>query len=293
MRKKIVIITALMSAIFLSGCSVSSFSGPKDRKDVVVPDGDLGSLESNNIDIGGSQLELPSDMILGKVEIEAKDAGYTLYGLWDKGDNDFYIEKKDNDISFYMIEGIDTKTPDDVLDSEKVKASMSSYMQKFEKITGCSMPRIDNVNLTDETGASIKNEAGKNMARISTDKKWYYTTFTCNGGDKLSTTYGSLCYPKTYYGFIMMQANHDKDYARKFNIIAFSNNKKGEIFEEDEYNSVFSQIKSIYSLDKFYSEPQIKYNPELDYSNGRSYAQFQEMFADTKNYYILKDSEDK
>ena len=91
---------------------------------------------------------------------------------------------------------------------------------------------------------------------------------------------------------MMLGANQNPDYSRKYFIIMFSNDSNGQIMEESEYNSLFSQVKSLFKLNGFYTKillPSEK-DPALNYYNGRSYSQFDELMKDTYNYYILNEN---
>ena len=76
-------------------------------------------------------------------------------------------------------------------------------------------------------------------------------------------------------------------HTREYYGFVFSNDNTGDIFAEEEYNSVFDQIKSAFSLTTFYSLNSIVYDPMQDTSKGRSYAQLDGLFHNTKNYYIM------
>ncbi len=312
MKKKIAVLLSGLMFFSITGCSFSNFGGTtKTDEAVVVPKDSLVAIEGQEIVFDNGKIQIPEDYTIGSGNFTnpTDNTPFSLVGIWKtteeeatteiSTDESEEVQKKvdyknaiDNDIVFYVMSGEDTTTPDKDLDKGQVKTSLTTYYNYLYKLFNMSHLKMDDLTLNDAEGKNIKDDSGKTSTRISSDGNWYYTTFTCTSGDKLKTTYNTNCYPKTYYGIMMLGANQNPDYSRKYFIIMFSNDSNGQIMEESEYNSLFSQVKSLFKLNGFYTKillPSEK-DPALNCYNGRSYSQFDELMKDTYNYYILNEN---
>ena len=195
-----------------------------------------------------------------KYGIQETDVGNTYY-VWKTERN--YVFPTDTDIILYIYSGNDMTSPDSELSDSEARNSIQTYMQAFRT----------------EVDGSISVDAG-----IASNNRWYVLQLTGNSGEYLQTTYGTLCYPKSYYGVYTMQKMTDS-YTRDYYGFIFSNDSAGAIIEENEYNNIFGQIKSAFSITEFYTMPQVIYDETTDYSSGYSYKQLCTLFADTANYY--------
>ena len=315
MKKKVVLMS-LISALALSGCSFSSFTGTKaSAEQPLVPKDALVAIEDSKVSLGVCDITISDGFTVGSGEFtdSTSNSKFNLTGVWktiekeeaatevsanevltptEDVPNVDYKEAVDNDILFYVMSGEDNTSPDKELDKGEVKTSLTTYTNYLSTLLSMNFPKIDDITLNDSEGNPIVDEQGKISARTSSDGNWYYTTFTATSGEKVTTTYNTLCYPKSYYGVMVMGTNQNPDYSRKYFIFVFSNDSQGEIMNESAYNSLFTQIKSNFKLHGFYTMPQLstEKDPATNYYNGRSYEQFNDLMQDTFNYYILKNN---
>lgn len=263
-RKSFCVTLVLSTMLLFSGCSsLTGSTGVTETEAVsTVPSGAVEAETGNKIELTDITLNLPDGLRYGKKENE----GGTSYYVW-KTDEEYNLPSS-VDVVLYIYEGNDKKTPDADLEEAEVRSSISNYMQTF-------------VGEVDE--ARIVLDAG-----LTSNKDWYTLCFTGYGGSTNEvTSYGTYCYPKSYYGVYMLQKAVADDYSRNYYGFIFSNDGVGDILTESEYNSLFSQIKVGFKVNSFFTLPQMTYDAATDYSNGYSYEQLKKLFQDTTNYYII------
>lgn len=263
-RKSFCVTLVLSTMLLFSGCSSLTGSTEATETEAVntVPSGAVEAETGNKIELTDITLTLPDGLHYGKKESEDG----TSYYVW-KTDEEYNLPSS-IDVVLYIYEGNDKKTPDADLEEAEVRSSISNYMQSF-------------VGEVDE--ARIVLDAG-----LTSNKDWYTLCFTGYGGSNNEvTSYGTYCYPKSYYGVYMLQKAVDDDYSRNYYGFIFSNDGVGNILTESEYNSLFSQIKNGFKVNSFFTLPQMTYDAATDYSNGYSYEQLKKLFQDTTNYYII------
>lgn len=313
MKKKIAVLLSGLMIFSMTGCSFSNFGETAETKnEIEYPSDALVAIEGKEITLDTGKIKVPEGYTIGSGNFtdSTKNNPFSLIGVWKTTEDEAVTElsidaeleeaeKKadyktaiDNDIVFYIMSGKDTTSPDKDLDKGQVKASLTTYSNYLSKLLNLNYLMIDDLTSNDAQGTPLYDDNGKALTRISSDSNWYYTTFTCTSGEKLTTTYNTLCYPKSYYGIMMLGANQNQDHSRSFFIIMFSNDSKGQIPEESEYNSLFTQVKSLFKLNGFHTPTLLssEKDPALDYYNGRSYSQFDELMKDTYNYYILNEN---
>ena len=263
--KKSYVILSLLVLLLMSGCASKKGNtevAKNAKATPAIPVGAVKACTGNTIKLNDITLTLPASMKYGKKE----DKNGVSYYVWK--DNDNYILPSSVDVLLFIYEGCDKKTPDKELNESEVRSSISNYTQQF-------ISDIENAHITLDAG-------------ITNNAEWYTECFTGYGGNNYEiTSYGKYCYPKSYYGVYMLQKNITVDYSRKYYGFVFSNDKMGEILSEDEYNTLFNQIKDNFKVKNFYSLPQLNPDPSKDFSKGYSYKQLEELFKDTKNYYII------
>lgn len=263
-RKSFCVTLVLSTMLLFSGCSSLTGSTEATETEAVntVPSGAVEAETGNKIELTDITLTLPDGLHYGKKESEDG----TSYYVW-KTDEEYNLPSS-IDVVLYIYEGNDKKTPDADLEEAEVRSSISNYMQSF-------------VGEVDE--ARIVLDAG-----LTSNKDWYTLCFTGYGGSNNEvTSYGTYCYPKSYYGVYMLQKAVADDYSRNYYGFIFSNDGVGDILTESEYNSLFSQIKNGFKVNSFFTLPQMTYDAATDYSNGYSYEQLKKLFQDTTNYYII------
>lgn len=311
MKKKLGLIVMLgMTTIMMSGCSFSSFTGSNtSAEESEIPSDVLVASEENKISVGSgiADITVPEDYKVGSGEFTDQTGNkFNLYGIWkNKNSTDSvsenvssnetttvdYKSPTDKDIEFYAMYGEDTMSPDAELELGEVRTSLATYNGYLSSLISLNYPMIDDISLNDSNGQPVVDKSGNTSPRMSRDGKWYYTTFTATSGDSVSTTYNTLCYPKSYFGIMMLGTNQNEDSSRKYYIFVFSNDSTGKIMSEAEYDMLYSQIKSVYSLDGFYTAPEMSDSSMVDksknYYNGRTYSQFEALMEDTYNYYII------
>lgn len=311
MKRKVALFVSILCALSMTGCSFSSFGETKAKaEEVTVPSDALIISDSNKISLDVGDIKIPDGYTIGSGDFTDSSSGnaFSLVGVWktveeeaatSASSDELLVEETpdyksavDNDIMFCCMYGEDTSSPDKELDRGEVKSSLSVYSNYLTTFLSLNYMMMDDLTLNDSEGTPIVDDSGKTSTRISKDGNWYYTTFTCTSGEKLTTTYNTLCYPKSYYGLIMLGTNQNPDYSRKYFIFMFSNDSEGNIMEEAEYNSLFTQIKSLYDLHGFYTPVLLSSEKDSskNYYNGRTYAQFNDLMLDTYNYYILKET---
>lgn len=253
-----------MLIIALSGCSISfsdgiNFSGKSDvGVESNVPNGAVVAESDGKIAMKDITLTLPDGMKYGVAET---DTGKVYY-VWNTEKE--YILPTDSDVIFYAYEGMDAASPDkELADSEARYSIAQTYMQIFRE------------------GVNGKIIADPSV--VSNDK-WYVLQLTGYSGDYITTSYGTMCYPKCYYGVYTLQKLTD-NFTRNYYGFVFSNDSTGIIIDEAEYNDIYGQIKKAFAITEFYTAPQLNYDEATDYSKGYSYEQIVALFSDTANYY--------
>lgn len=326
--KKRVIVISLCGLVMFNGCSFSSFTGGKKDMGPVIPENALVVSENNSIDIGPGKIKIPEGYVLGETSVidgYTKNE-YSFAGIWEKKEEEQekttddelnideldmdklddkslseensevptveYKEAVDPDVLFYAISGEDKSSPDKELAMDQVRSCMNVYVGYFRDLLTLNYPMLDDITKNDKTGKPEVDESGYTSTRISKDRKWYYTTFTCTSGDAKTTTYNTMCYPKTYFGVVMLSVDLQNDSSREFHLLAFSNDSEGKIMSEADYDSFFGKIKTDYNLSGFYTAPEMveEANSSTNLYDGRTYAQFNDLMQDTYNYYSLKNS---
>lgn len=325
MKNKVLVIMSAFMLVLLTGCSFSSFTGGKN-KETVIPENSLIITEKKSIDLASGKLAIPEGYIIGEAEVTDASSGnqYKLTGIWEEKEeqNDAleegteevniddldmtkldntgaeeepaveYKEPEDKDILFYYVEGEDTTSPDEVISGMQISSCMNVYVRYLKDLILLNYPMIDDITMNDAKGNPVTSETGAIKDRVSKDGKWFYTTFTCTSGEGKQTTYNTLCYPKTFYGIVLLSTNTKNNCSRDFRMYVFSNDGEGKILKENDYTRFMDQIKSDYSLSGFYTAPVIDENnsAKTNYYNGRSYAQFEDLMQDTYNYFTLKEN---
>lgn len=253
-----------MSAFLLTGCNISFSDGlnltgsGEKAEETAIPSGAVKAETGNEIKIQDVALRLPEGMKYGEKET---DAGRAFY-VWETDKP--YVLPTDSDIIMYVYEGKDTASPDNSLtDSEARYSIAQTYMQVFRE--------------------NVDGKISADPITVSNDD-WYILQLTGYSGDYLTTSYGTMCYPKYYYGVYALEKTND-NYSRNYSGFVFSNDSTGKIISEKDYNDIYGQIKTAFSITKFYSAPMLEYDEAKDFSNGYSYKQFSALFADAINYY--------
>ncbi len=316
MKKRIAVLAGILCSLMLNGCSFSSFSGTKsDTEQSLIPSDALIATADNKIKLGEKDLNIPEGYTIGTGTFTDSTSNnqFELVGVWktedkeatpstisndvssllgDISQNTDYKEAIDNDILFYVLSGEDKASPDRELSRGEVKSSLAAYNTYLTSLLSINYPMIDDITLNDSDGYPIVDELGNTSPRVSADGKWYYTAFTATSGKGITTTYNTLCYPKSYYGILLLGKDQNPDHSREYRIFVFSNDGNGKIMGRNEYDSLFKQIKNIYQLHGFYTMPQLSTMKDSlkNYYNGRSYLQFNDLMLDTHNYYILKEN---
>lgn len=205
-------------------------------------------------------LELPEGMKYGTQDTDMGKAYY----VWTTDADQ--ISPNDEDIILYVYEGNDINSPDCELTNQEAVMSMQSYIQIFRG----------------DSDASISSDPD-----VAQNAGWYAWQFTGCSGEYETTSYGTMCYPKYYYGVYTLECRAD-DYNRNFYGFIFSNDSAGEVMGENAYNFIYGQIKKSFSLTEFYTMPQLEYDEATDYSNGYNYDQLLGVFAEVQNYHGIK-----
>lgn len=257
--------SVIVPAFILGGCNISfsdgiNFSGNSSEKEAVtdVPSGAAVAEDGGKIEMGDITLTLPDGMKYGTLETDTEN----VYYVW--GTDKDYVFPTDSDIIFYAYSGTDSASPDKELTDTEARYSISqTYLQTFRD--------------------SVDGRISADPSVVSNDE-WYVLQLTGYSGDYISTSYGTMCYPKCYYGVYTLQKVTDS-FSRSYYGFVFSNDSTGAIMEEADYNDLYGQIKRAFSITEFYTAPQLEYNEATDYSNGYSYEQLADLFSDTANYY--------
>lgn len=265
----------LCLAIMLSSCTSSNVSESTSNvsdKSVVeeIPENAIYAAKdeenniSNVITLANAKIELPSGYKYGEKETSYGKAIY----IWRK--NSEYIVVEEGDVLLAIFEGVDVSTPAEELSEKQAKISIESYINKT-------------------FNSFAQNSKTSKTPKVIEGTNWFNFTLTAYGGDECKTTYGDICYSYSYYGVYLLSKDFIKDtHSRVWYGFVFTNDSKGELFLEEEYNSLFTQIKDGFGVQEFYSASQKEYKEEYDYSKGYSYSQLKKLFTKTENYYIIE-----
>lgn len=261
------LLAACLLAVVLSGCSIEFSNGifpngnSEEEEQNAIPSGAAVAEEGSKIELSDFTLTIPDGMKWGTLTTDTGNAYY----VWDKDKE--YVLPTDSDIMLYIYEGKDTASPDSELTSREARYSIAqTYMQIFRE--------------------SVDGKISADPDIVSNDD-WYVLQLTGYSGDSMATSYGTYCYPNYYYGVYVLQKTTDT-YNRNYYGFVFGNDSTGALLEEEDYNDLYGQIKSAFSITEFYTAPQLEYDESKDYSNGYSYAQLTELFSGTANYYGMK-----
>ena len=265
MKKKVKIISlSVILVLLLSGCEISfsdGFGGRKSEEVSAVPEGAVSANDQGKFEIGDISIKLPEGMKFGMKET---DNGKSYY-VWDTDAE--YVLPTDSDILLYAYYGNDINSPDGELTEQQARLSMKqTYAEQFR--------------------AEVEAKPLLADPMTTSNDNWFILQFTGYSGDYMQTSYSTMCYPKYYYGIYTLQKTTE-EFNRNYYGFVFSNDSTGNVFSEHDYNSIYKQIRSAFSITEFYSIPQnpVSYDAMKDVSDGYSYAQFLNLFADTSNYY--------
>lgn len=262
--KKLAIFALILSISFtLAGCGATT--NTTEESGAVIPEGAVLSREGNEILLAEKILILPDGMAYGWVETESTKSYYA----W-KSDTEFLLPTN-HDVMLYVYEGEDFNSPESEIDESQAKNSIvMGYLPLFAE-------NVDTVRFAKD-------------AVVTQNGDWYTLCFSgYSGTDYITTTYGTICYPKSYYGIFVINEGLTEQNSRRYYGFVFSNNSIGEILSATEYSDLLGQIKDIFGLKTFYTAYQnpTLYDAEKDTSTGYSYSQFKNLFHETKNYYIV------
>lgn len=270
MKKKMILLVMLCLSLLLSACaSTDASTDSASGEEEVVEEIPIGAIlpvladeakgvKSREIELKDFTLQLPEGYVYGKVDYEVENQAkktntYTTYYVWMDEEEREYVFETDTCIMFYIYEGVDTNSPIKELNDGQRKTSVQSYMNYFLNILTVSFTTYDSPYPIDTSDA----------------KRCVYS-FTGKSGNYITTTNGDICYPKSYYGYFLMDNEVTDGSDRNFNGFVFSNDDTGEIFRETEYNDIVRQLKSAYGISEFRGGI---LNAELDSTNGLSYNQ--------------------
>ena len=306
------IIAGICGSLCLSGCTSFSAASTNNSRgsSLTAPAGTILIKEGQVIEAGGFRCRLPdgfswgSDSFTGKTAAGVKEK-YQLSESWrtqelmddvqtksdqKTGDSIQYLDMLHPGIMLYIMYGIDPSSPSEELTNTEINSSISSYASLFRQAFSIRSFTIDPAAANDEMGQQILTEDGKSVPRTSDDKKWYYISFVSYAGNAEQTSYGASCYPKTYYGILLISSDCLEE-GREYYVFAFSNDGNGGILSEDEYEHLFQSIREQFHLSLFYTPQQIVYDENKAMPYGRTYVQIEELFQESQYYYQMKKAE--
>lgn len=200
----------------------------------------------------------------------------------------------------YIFEGVDRATPDEELTDSEIKMSVSTYIQNS---IGANLTLEGMLTDSEPIPKSPKNvdeytiEATKWLFNEKLNGDYYVLSFTAYFGDYMSSTYGTLCYPFTYYGVFLLDKECKQGSIRRWYGFVFANDSAGGYFSEEEYTDLFEQIKQEFGISTFYTNPWDKqdyfYDADKDYRKGRSYSQYKELLLGTTQYYKMYENKSR
>lgn len=220
-------------------------------------------------------------------------------------DTTAYTTAYNENTFLYIYEGVDRLSPQEHLDDSMIKSSLTTYITNTigsniemtsRMIDTFAMPRSiwKTVNNLPEKKTEIDIPETDKWQFVETmNDKYYVTTFTAYSGDHLASTYGSYCYPHSYYGIFLVEKEASHGSIRKYYGFVFGNVADGTYFSKEEYNDIFKQIKSQFKLTRFftlYQKDDYAYEKATDFSKGKSYSQFEDFYALTREYYIMHEN---
>lgn len=271
MKKRLLLGMVLVMGLLLSACGtkepVSEEEAlPKEAIEPVLKEGSRKEKETV-IHLTDFDLVIPDGYVYGFQEY--KDSGYKVYYVWMDDPEKKYITQTDKDVMLYILDGLDAKSiHQEITESEARTSFNNAYINYFRNLT--------DAKLSVDSSLSYSN-----------NDKYYAMCFTGYSGDYFATTYGTYCYPKSYYGIYTLEQKTD-DHSRQYYGFIFSNDDEGELFTKNEYTDLLNQIKSASHISEFYSATKHMLNPDPadDVSNGRSYEQMLKLFENTYLYYV-------
>lgn len=221
-------------------------------------------------------------------------------------DTTAYTTAYNENTFLYIYEGVDRLSPQEHLDDSMINSSLttcitntigSNIEMTSRMIDTFAMPRSiwkTVNNLPEKKTETDIPETDKWQFDETMNGKYYVITFTAYSGDYLASTYGSYCYPHSYYGIFLIEKEASRGSIRKYYGFVFGNVADGTYFSEEEYNDIFKQIKSQFKLTQFftlYQKDDFAYEEATDFSEGKSYSQFEDFYALTREYYIMRDND--
>lgn len=221
-------------------------------------------------------------------------------------DTTAYTTAYNENTFLYIYEGVDRLSPQEHLDDSMINSSLttcitntigSNIEMTSRMIDTFAMPRSiwkTVNNLPEKKTETDIPETDKWQFDETMNGKYYVITFTAYSGDYLASTYGSYCYPHSYYGIFLIEKEASRGSIRKYYGFVFGNVADGTYFSKEEYNDIFKQIKSQFKLTQFftlYQKDDFAYEEATDFSEGKSYSQFEDFYALTREYYIMHDND--
>lgn len=296
--KVMLVLGSILVCCGLTSCSIEvagSSSGQEEQAEV-IPEGFYPTIRSQTIKVGDRiSLQLPEAYRYAKREVEAVDTSgnhvgtYTAwYGL--KKDV-VYVQPDDEDITFYAFKGVDLVTPDEELTAPQAERSLRSYVLNF---VGEKEKRSSPVMAAGGTLLDI------NQDELLNEGYWVYPFYVYDNRDGITSTYGTMLYPKYYYGVCILDRRASSLPSREWYMFIFSNDAAGGMIGEGDYDRIFAGIKERFGITRFptqYTEEDVRKrleagiddtDPLLVAPTGYDYGQLLLLFSGTMDYYRVK-----
>lgn len=301
MLKNYKIMLILGSFLFccnFTACSieVAGLASGQAEQEEVIPEGFYPTIRSQTIKVGeGMSLQLPESYHYAQRKVDAVDtAGNHVgtYTAWYGFEKDVaYVRPDDEDVMFYVFKGTDLVTPDEELTAPQAERSLRSYVLNFvgEK----------------EKRSSPVMAAGGTLIDINQDGflgegYWVYPFYVYDNRDGITSTYGTMLYPKYYYGVCILDRWASSLPSREWYMFIFSNDAAGGMVDEGNYERIFAGIKERFGITRFptqYTEEDVQKrleagievtDPLLVAPVGYDYEQLLLLFSGTMDYYRVK-----
>ena len=160
-------------------------------------------------------------------------------------DTTAYTTAYNENTFLYIYEGVDRLSPQEHLDDSMINSSLttcitntigSNIEMTSRMIDTFAMPRSiwkTVNNLPEKKTETDISETDKWQFDETMNGKYYVITFTSYSGDYLASTYGSYCYPHSYYGIFLIEKEASRGSIRKYYGFVFGNVADGTYFIEE------------------------------------------------------------
>lgn len=203
-------------------------------------------------------------------------------------DTDAYTTAYHENTMMYIYSGVDRATPAEGLKDYQIIASCKAYLTNS---LGANVQLRNIIWDTTNVPQITENIMFPEINDMSLNGDYFVLTFTANAGNDETATYGDIVYAQQYYGIFLMEKDVWDGSFRNWYGFVFKNDGAGDVMDEVAYNDIMGQIKTEMGVTQYYTTildtTAWNYDETQDFRNGRTYDQLNQLFYNTRNFYVI------